>query len=758
MASKIKILDPVQGLIDYTNDIKPYHSKVIEALIEYVGQETINVSVFEDFDFTIEALYEFDGNFICLLGGYGTPYFGDPENIVISSPDVTKTILEFPAIGTGFFVVLGDRTTLFDPLVDVSLSITGSIQDKIVSVSSAVGSPSINSFTIPGNKTADYPAALEFDVVGSATNDGTYTVVSATYPIGSPPVLATQIVVNETIPTNSVEGFTDIPHGATTGVFTVISSEYTDNFRIPYTTVFITGLSLTPPTFTTSTDRRYVSVVNTQPLTYDRILSYSNALRMYETSSPPLPYYVADEGVVIATIVNLSTSPSSFSVLGDFQSSNLFIGDEFIVESSSGNDGTYNITSMTYESMGSPVNDFVTTFGVAAVPDTNIDGNIKLNIPSNVFILDGSDYTKFFVQGSRVNTTSGSYVGKYTTLNSKFINDKTYIRVRETLIDEGTGTPILSTGNGYIIVDGDPFAGSPSLVAFNIVSSLKNNGAYTTSSVTYDGSVTTIIVTEPFDSTDLTGEIHRFDSGDISYLPEGYGATVDLCELVPQTLSISTIEEDFKTLMGHKFIIESTENATNEIAIQDDNNYVYNIFTAGSPPDTLIEITDAGVNNGTYTITAISGGGSPPTAIPTILTVGGLLQDSGSIGSPPVNSGFLLYQNWWQYYVVDIPGGSPNYDFVVTGDATVDISGSPITSIQHIFTGDVYTTNAVVFDAISNTTTITVNEEIVTTKPLTQKEWVGSPPVLVDVPVGSPPIILDVTAGSPPFDDWIISV
>jgi len=126
MASKIKILDPVQGLIDYTNDIKPYHTKVIEAVIEYIGREAIAVSVFEYFDFTIEALYEFDGNYICLIGGYGTPYFGDPVNILVSSPDVSKTISEYPAIGTGFFIVLGDKTTLFDPTVNVNLSITSS--------------------------------------------------------------------------------------------------------------------------------------------------------------------------------------------------------------------------------------------------------------------------------------------------------------------------------------------------------------------------------------------------------------------------------------------------------------------------------------------------------------------------------------------------------------------------------------------------------------------------------------------------------
>jgi len=762
MASTIKILDPVQGLIDYTNDIKPYHTKVIEALIEYVGQDTLSVSVFEDFAFTIESLYEFDGNYICLIGGYGTPYFGDPENLLVSSPDVSKTILEYPAIGPGFFIVLGDKTVLFDPTVNINLSIISSIEDKIVGVN-ATGSPSTGSFIVSGDKAAEYIAAGNFSVVGSVgspNNDSDYTVVSAVYqPVGSPPVNATVITVTEVVPSTSVEGFASILDSTNTGTFAVISSEYTDKHRNPFTTVFVTGVSLVPPTFTSIThpNRRFVSIINSQPLVYDRILSYSNALRLYETSSPPMPYYVADEGVVIAGIVNLSSSPSSFSVLGNFQSSNLFVGDEFVVEDSSGNDGTYNITSLTYEFAGSPVNDFVTTFGVTAIPDTNIDGNVKLNIPSNVFIIDSGDYTRFFVQGSRVNTTSGSHIGRYTTLNSQFFNNKTHIRVRETLIDEGTGRLIIGTGANYIAVDGNVesiYGGSPAQL-FNIVGSLRNDGSYTTASATYDMATKTtqISIVEPFDITDSSGEIHEFASGDITHLPEGFGATVDLCELVPQALSISSITEDFKVSMGHKFRIEATVSGSNEIHIQDDNGYVYNIFTAGSPPDTLVEIIDSGINNGQYTIIGVAGG-SPSTT--TVLTVGGSLQDSGGTpiaGSPPFESGFLLYQNWWQYYVTNIPAGSPVSEFVVSGDARGDIAGSPPSTIQHVFTGNPYTVNSVIFDSITNTTSITVNEDIQTTRILLQPPYIGSPPF-----AGSPPVIVDVRAGSPPFDDWIISI
>lgn len=41
----IKTLDPVQGLIDYVQDIKPYHTKVMEVLIEYVYDDAMAVTI-----------------------------------------------------------------------------------------------------------------------------------------------------------------------------------------------------------------------------------------------------------------------------------------------------------------------------------------------------------------------------------------------------------------------------------------------------------------------------------------------------------------------------------------------------------------------------------------------------------------------------------------------------------------------------------------------------------------------------------------
>ncbi len=41
----LKTIDPIAGLVNYINDIKPYHSKVFEVLVQYVYQDYVNVTI-----------------------------------------------------------------------------------------------------------------------------------------------------------------------------------------------------------------------------------------------------------------------------------------------------------------------------------------------------------------------------------------------------------------------------------------------------------------------------------------------------------------------------------------------------------------------------------------------------------------------------------------------------------------------------------------------------------------------------------------
>jgi protein associated with RNAse G/E len=727
----LKVLDPVQGLIDYVNDIKPYHSKVIEALIEYVGTEFVDVTILEDLQIDIAVTYGLD-KLIC-PSGYGTPFFGDPESITVLSPDTDKTVAEYPALGPNFFIVLDDRTDIFDPSLNLNYNLFSFIHDKIIDVEISAGSPidtgsplgspdPRGSFVITGDKTSIFVAGVEFEITGSNYNDGDYTV-SSSVGIGSP-VTYTRVYVNEVIPSDNVEGFVSRADLSNTGLFGVVESTYNTNHPNPHTIVDVSGLALTTPALPADSNQKYVSYVSTNLTEYNGVLSYSRALKTYDISSPPTSYRLADGGIVVSEIANQTAT--SFRILEDFRSSNVFVGDELTIEDSTFNDGTYTITSLTYE-FDATVGDYVTVFGVASVPDeTTIDGTLSFFIPSNSFVIDNRDYTDLFGHGTRVSIASGTYEGTYIVLAAQYQNEKTYLRVRETLIDHGTGIKILSVTNSSITVDGDVTTAYVATQKFNVVDSLRNDGIYTTVSSSYDAVTdsTTIQISESYDGTDNSGEIHEFDTGLLSLIPRGYGASIDLCPSPEETLTNANIEEDFKIQLGYNFLISGTDSSTDKIYIEDLYGDVYDTFVegVGSPSDTDVEIVKGGINNGSYTITNVE---TDPGAY-AILTVTPSLSDTGTFsGSPLVNSGYLLYKHWFQYLIVNIDSvGSPD-EFLVAGDATSDITNGM--SIRTLFPNNTYTViTDPVFDGVN--TTISVAEPIV------------------------------IVGGSPVLTQWIISI
>lgn len=45
--SYITTIDPINALIEYINDIKPYHTKIVESNVSYVTSESANISTIE---------------------------------------------------------------------------------------------------------------------------------------------------------------------------------------------------------------------------------------------------------------------------------------------------------------------------------------------------------------------------------------------------------------------------------------------------------------------------------------------------------------------------------------------------------------------------------------------------------------------------------------------------------------------------------------------------------------------------------------
>lgn len=74
--------DPVQGLIDYISDIKPYHTKIMDVLIEYVYSDSLKVSITDSIKFDIGLDFDVPPIYGC-PDGFDTYGFGtltDPLN------------------------------------------------------------------------------------------------------------------------------------------------------------------------------------------------------------------------------------------------------------------------------------------------------------------------------------------------------------------------------------------------------------------------------------------------------------------------------------------------------------------------------------------------------------------------------------------------------------------------------------------------------------------------------------------------------
>lgn len=660
MVDTVKILDPVKGLVDYVNDIKPYHTKVIESLVEYIGTDAVDVRITEEFHLGIELLftvgnpfcedvivnidgqtvittkrevvtnvkqastpegsppifpfiYDFygtivrlngylqqeitaltpDGDYIlsgineitfvnptplpgddavpklkqgdivdictgtqeatfstgCEDSGFGTLPFGDPIDVVVVSPNPAETVASFPALTSKTFIVSGNQELIFDPNNNLSFTITSFTEHKIISITPSTGGTG-GQIVIDGIHPVLFPLNSVIAIKGSFENDGIFVISTLPQTAQNPP--RTILEVNGDIPSGEADGFVGRVDSINSGSFTVIQSEYFQGNTplIPYTLVTISGITLIPPSPVSDDDHRYVSIITSDGLDYTRVVSYSNAIKRIISGSPAEITHTPDEGVVFLPVLGLSQSPPYFEVEGDYIGSNLELGDSFEVIANNNNNGTYIITTITLipEILGSPNNPVKTRFGVAAVHEAEIgDGIIRLDIPSNMFFVDG-DYRDFFRQGTHASATDGSAIGDYAVLYSTFINGQTRIRVTKDIIKHSdikvVAVSAPGTGRSFD-VEGDVTTTFIGGVLFNVTNSYRNDGVYTVVSSTYVSTpnTTTIDVLEYVDGNDVSGELTVFESGTLRYKNTGFGETPEFCEIIPETMVRVDVKE-----------------------------------------------------------------------------------------------------------------------------------------------------------------------------------------------------------------------
>lgn len=85
-------MDSIDRLIDYTQSIKPYHTKIYEVLTNYTYNENIDTSITETF-LTIPVPCECDPNHITAGIGWDTQPFGQFESVLLDTLDIRGNLM-----------------------------------------------------------------------------------------------------------------------------------------------------------------------------------------------------------------------------------------------------------------------------------------------------------------------------------------------------------------------------------------------------------------------------------------------------------------------------------------------------------------------------------------------------------------------------------------------------------------------------------------------------------------------------------------
>lgn len=750
-------LDPVQGLIDYVQDVKPFHSKVVEVLIEYVYEESIEVTITDELSMDIGLAYNTSQppQFAC-LDGYGLVPYGGTEGWPILNPNVTGLNTDFPYgfnLTDNSFSVLGNRVN--DLLPGVQVDLTTYIEDysslyDIVSVSPGVAGTASFVVSDPLNTFAtDHPvAAHAVETVNSELDDNiSFTITGLSW-------LAGQTVVDVAEAVSSTHGAGKLgmirTDGGNTGTFTVVSAAYSggmidswpgypdmgsSDYLVgdgPHTVVTvletINTLSFTPP------DQIYLAYMKLSPINVVGVLSHSNQVPQVLLSSPISYAHTPDEGVSKKDIVDgvLSTVGGSpgvvpgsgqFIVDGNWQSSNVFPGDEITVINSTGNDGTYTIYSIDYDEI---LNQTILSVN-EGIYNSTFNGYVEITIPSNVFIING-DYTSRFTQGEPIIISSGTFAGNYITLKSDYYNNVTRIYVTKNIFAAPTGHNVLAFTSGFVVKGNQTGTFTPASM-FSIVGSTYNDGLYTVNTSTYvpyGGSpfvfvdYTIITTTEPVVS-EGSGILYSVTFGDIEEDIIGYGESFDFCwndqfGFNPnETVIASMVYEDLDMAWMTNYQFPIIGLASDVVYI--DGNIVDDILL--NMTSQAVSIVDSVSNDGAYVIESfLYNGGLDRTEI----TLAGASL-SPALGSPigsPIIYGYLsipnvVNNNWFQFIIKEaLPDrgspGTPTDVFEVLGNATGSLSvGQKFKVIGTNNDGTYTVSSALVYNSASNTTDIPVN-------------------------------------------------
>lgn len=450
MASNVKTLDPVEGLVEYVLDIKPFHTKIVEVLVEYVYGEALDTTFLDSTHLTVDVDHGGNIDPLICIGGFDTASYDALTRFPVISPNASIPFEAYPAINSATNTVIVPGNGILDINVGAQVELLSIVEDftnvvPLVGLVSAVGSPVPlgGDFIIEGDFTLLYITGYIFQIYGSFANDG-FWVVEA--------------------PGSTFDGtFTTIPvtspvapsaPGGSLGLVT-FSGDHTGTYTVANVTFSAGTLDSQPggpgdPLSFVSGDEPHTIVqmveavapipVVTPTQTYHVFLA--NTELLVEDALP----YTDQEGTNTFDVVGVNVSIPMTPNTGGFEiasilDANVKVGDQFRILTSTDNDGIYTIASLSYTN--SPA---LTTIGTEEdVTDGTVDGLLRIHIGSNVLIVDGNWRTRFF-QGEKLVVQDGSVEGVYNVIRSDFISGKTQIRVLEPLDVNPGGSPAFVPG------------------------------------------------------------------------------------------------------------------------------------------------------------------------------------------------------------------------------------------------------------------------------------------------------------------------
>lgn len=251
------LVKPIDALIKYFLEVKPYHTKLLEVIERYRFNEYITVGFEENHTFNLikhnmalcgpagfglvwDEDCGFDANECCdlfqCIGGYGLIY--DNSDLLVDTPissidetsdtfvldgdqTIDKKIQIWSITNSDTIKLQGDYTSYFN-IHKLFLIVPFNIFD-IVAVTT-------NSFYIAGNKESELAARKEFRVTNSRYNNGVFAISVVRY---LPDVNKTEIIVNNTLDLTEVSGTIEVrTPNKNNGVYQIQSNVFDGVFTV----------------------------------------------------------------------------------------------------------------------------------------------------------------------------------------------------------------------------------------------------------------------------------------------------------------------------------------------------------------------------------------------------------------------------------------------------------------------------------------------------------------------------------------------